>query len=437
MRSTHVPVVCLVMAAVLGAGAPAEGWPGATGTSGSPPRIVVWKNDGPLPLPVGEEVPVGSMHLPQGSWAVFAKLGVIVTQSTGNNGKIRCRLVAGADADRSAHTLYDPSATDSRLVLGLEIAHRFSAPGGGTARLTCRATVEDVEASFVRLAAIRAGRLTTIALGSGTSTTTGQGSPIVVAARRRGAVPVPSGAFGSMATIHLSHGGWAIFAKLDVDRSSGTSPSVLNCRLAAGGDFDQVELGVGSAPPPPDRPIPLMGMVHTFDDQQGGPVELRCRRSGAPLEASFIRLTAIKAGRLTNDPIGPAAATTTGSGVPRIVSGYLNGPEPVPASDQFSRIARLHVTGGSWLVLAKAYVGRDRGTGEDFVDCRLFAGGDRDEVNLYLNDRQDVAFHLHHAFPPEGGVVTMACRSLHGNGGNDVRFVRITAVRAGTLTVAN
>src|SRR5438093_2436094 len=96
VRLIHTLVVPVVVLAVSGIGPPADGWVDAKRTTAAQPRMVVWENDGPVPVPVGNARNIGSLHLAAGSWAVFAKLGVIVTQSSGNNGVIRCRLRLGA-----------------------------------------------------------------------------------------------------------------------------------------------------------------------------------------------------------------------------------------------------------------------------------------------------------------------------------------------------
>lgn len=406
------------------------GQAGAVESAGQPPHIIVLEKDGPVPIPVGRSGWIASLELPRGRWAILAKLNPVMVDFS-DTGFVRCRLEAGSDEDRTEHTIFDISTTQSRLVLGLQIVHNFPRPGGGAARLRCESSVQEVEARFIRITAVKAGRLTRIDLGSGTRTTNGDGIPEIVFASRDEPVPVRAGEFGRVAGIDLPHGSWVVFAKLDVARTSGTA-SELTCRLSAGADVDQIELGIGRFPPPPDRPIAMLNVAHTFESANGGTVALRCRRSGAPVEASFVRLTAIRAGHLTEVPVSSAA----GHDVPRMVYGQLDGPVPVPASSEYGAVARLRLPRGSWLVLAKASVGRDPGTGEDFVDCRLVARDDRDEVNLYTNDREAVAFQLPHTFQSEwGGAAVMRCRSLHANEDNDVRFIRFTAIRAGTLSI--
>ena len=434
-----------LVVALLGSVTTAPGQALAADPAGQMPHVIVLEKDGPVPLPVGQSGSIATMHLPRGRWAILAKLNPVMTGYAGL-GFVRCSLVAGGDVDRSEHTIYSPDATASRLVLGLQISHVFWRTVGGTARLRCESSIEEVEARFIRITAVKAGRLTRIDLGSGTRTTNGSGVPEVVSAWRNEPVPVRAEEFGRVARVHLPHGSWVVFAKLDVARSTGgdqiPTTSDLTCRLAAGADFDKIELRVGHGPPPEDRPIPLLNVVHTFESANGGPVAVLCKRVGAPLDASFVHLTAIRAGRLVEMPL----RSTEGGGIPRIVSGRRDGPVPLPVSDEYIAVARLRLPRGSWLVLAKAYVGRDIGAGEDYIRCRLVAGDDRDEVNLYTNDREGVAFHLPHRFTSDGGgAVVMRCRSgppadplpsrLLGDSGNDVRFIRFTAIRAGTLSV--
>src|SRR5205085_11338338 len=88
----------------------------------------------------------------------------------------------------------------------------------------------------------------------------------------------------------------------------------------------------------------------------------------------------VKAARLTNHPIG-SSGTTTGSGIPRIVSGYDDGPVSISQGSLYS-IGSMHLGGGARTIVAKAWI--DETVGYATVRCRLLAGRAADEVNIIL-----------------------------------------------------
>jgi len=138
----------------------------------------------------------------------------------------------------------------------------------------------------------------------------------------------------------------------------------------------------------------------------------------------------------------PAAAGRPAPPIPEVVSGFDDGPIDIAGGSTFATLGRLHVGRGLWVVVAKAFV-EDSVAGANIVDCRLVAGlhQDRTSVFPYTN--------LGSGLMPEPAVMAVATRIANMNGANlhvdcasgasdgdfKARSLKITAVRAGRLTV--
>src|SRR5438067_7044424 len=121
------------------------------------------------------------------------------------------------------------------------------------------------------------------------------------------------------------------------------------CRLGDGSHFTDVEIRLAPAHFVPDR---LDGALDVAP--LSGPVTLRCRSDGATgdVQARHIRITLIRPGTLIKVNMSSGTRTTTGSGIPDIVHGFLFGPVPVPGASALGTVARLHVGRGRWAALA-------------------------------------------------------------------------------------
>jgi hypothetical protein len=105
-----------------------------------------------------------------------------------------------------------------------------------------------------------------------------------------GPVPLPA-SMGTLTSLSLPQAGkYVIWGKLYV--ASGAASVV--CQLVAGGDYDESAV-LGST-----QPLTLsLNVVHDFSG--AGSADLRCRTvGGAGGAASFIKITAIRVGNLTN-----------------------------------------------------------------------------------------------------------------------------------------
>jgi|SRR5215470_3259686 len=99
----------------------------------------------------------------------------------------------------------------------------------------------------------------------------------------------------TIARLGLPKGSWVVFAKADVSTASG--PVQLHCRLKAGGSSDhtdpELESGAAGAF---DENIAL-NVAHKF--AHAGAALLSCNSSGVVVDVISVKMTAIKAGKLS------------------------------------------------------------------------------------------------------------------------------------------
>jgi hypothetical protein len=121
-------------------------------------------------------------------------------------------------------------------------------------------------------------------------------SPVIKTGFKNGPVTVTSSSAKTVASMSLTKGTWEIFAKAWLH--GGPSAVVVSCVLAAGGDFDNasaaLETGGGTA----YVESIAMNVAHHFG--AAGSVKLQCTTFGVPVSVNYIKITAIKAGTLTN-----------------------------------------------------------------------------------------------------------------------------------------
>jgi hypothetical protein len=139
-------------------------------------------DDGPLELPrfiIGEEIPqIAKLDLPAGNYAIFAKLVVTAKQHEELPVTVKeftqCNLSAGNDFDNSGALLEveddRPIVTvdNDRVVLSLEVVHRFAEPGEAVLRCSKGAFAGDspMEVRNLKIIAVEAGSISNVFLGS-------------------------------------------------------------------------------------------------------------------------------------------------------------------------------------------------------------------------------------------------------------------------------
>jgi hypothetical protein len=125
--------------------------------------------DGPVDVPsvpsvTQAEATIGTLAVPGGKYAIFAKLYVdAVSTVQPNESVVTCRLEAGTDFDESMTHMF---ATPWRAAISLQVVHAF--PSAGSAVVKCR---DDLPASdagqvyrFLKITAIKQASISSVAL---------------------------------------------------------------------------------------------------------------------------------------------------------------------------------------------------------------------------------------------------------------------------------
>jgi len=144
-------------------------------------KIIAGFNDGPLELPrfvIGEEIPqIAKLDLPAGNYAIFAKLVVTAKQQEEQVVTVKefaqCNLSAGNDFDNSSALLEveddRPIAAidNDRVVLSLEVVHRFAEPGEAILRCSKGVFAGDspMQVHSLKIIAMESGNISNVFLG--------------------------------------------------------------------------------------------------------------------------------------------------------------------------------------------------------------------------------------------------------------------------------
>jgi hypothetical protein len=176
----------------------------------------------------------------------------------------------------------------------------------GSAQLKSNAVVAAKIASNAVVAAKIAGNAVSSAKIAGNAVTTAKvaDGSLVAADFKAGELPETNGfarflngpivvplASATLATLTIPQAGdYMIWGKAYLTGAA----NAVDCRLQAGGDFDETQ-----AAPAVGAPAGLAFIVtHTFTD--AGSVTLQCNANGAGTNANFIKISAIKLAKVTN-----------------------------------------------------------------------------------------------------------------------------------------
>lgn len=407
------------------------------------PTVVTGVKAGPVSI-TAQRRTVASLALPAGGWFVTASAHLRARDGTlSDHLGVDCRLGVGGVTDVAHAT---PTAKDywgSRVSLSLTAVGRLTSPG--SARLSCAGEVDGAVAiRDIRLVAMKAGRLTTRTTSPG-GTTSGSGKPRIISIRAGTVHDVPlDGSLWSVGSLYLPRGRWWVTAKAVAqgDLSSSPTNGSYRCRLDAGGDFDELEFGLTAQGSAGDAVSLGLQVVHSFS--LPGVADLVC--GGTPsfsqtFSVARIVITAVKAGRLTNRWLG-GGGTTSGTGSPRVISGWHNGPYPVAQGGSFQTLASMSLPAGRWSALAKLWIETD-GIPADAVDrlavCRIAFGSRSDGGSIHYggNANHDWSSPMVMTLTwssAEPGPVELQCRRDTGHTGTiRTYFYKVTAIRLGWL----
>ena len=424
-RSPNRPMVALAIAvlSLLSVG-------GIASASGDPPVVAAFR-DGPVSIHGGGTFgTVLSLNVPKGRWLVSARAGV--TSASSPDRTATCRLEAGSDRDTVQARNGDLGFTGGSTVLSLIVAHEFGSAGHARLRCTSNGATGADHVSDLRVSALKVGTLTRIVIGRSASTS-GSGSPRVVSAARDASRTVPGDdIYHAIASIPVPSGSWVVLGKAQV-RSGSSGDSVVDCELFAGSDIDDALLSViGSA----DRAPVGLTTEHHFT--AAGHASIACR-STASFHVSSVRLAAVGAGTLTRTALG-GATHSSGSAPPRVVYGFTDGPVAVPGGGALSSVGSVTLPAGNWTVRATLFLDDFEGVplATTNVKCQLTLGADTDQVvvefdpSLGVPDLPITLQDVHHF--SSDGVASVDCGHKGSIGTVHAHFLRIVAIRAGSLT---
>jgi hypothetical protein len=123
-----------------------------------PSAFATFRDSFDLVTGANQSVPVASLAVPAGRYAIFAKLYTGVPIS-GLSETIRCRLAAGADFDNS---IVNHDALIAAVPLSLQVVHEFASDG--TIDLSCGHifTTGHTALGFIKITAIRVASLSNV-----------------------------------------------------------------------------------------------------------------------------------------------------------------------------------------------------------------------------------------------------------------------------------
>lgn len=400
--------------AVLGAGAP---------------KVISGGKTGEVRIPSPKARTLARLALPRGNWLVTAKALLSEVSGSGSHFGVDCRLKVGSGSDRISAAPGHASEGGNMVPMLLTAAGRLGS--AGKARLSCVGEIPGVRISDIRINAMRVGRLTTRGIAPA-GMTSGSGKPRVISGKRSLDEVNGDGSFHSVATLPLPKGAWWIVAK--AVGSGSNSNGVFTCRIVAGGDFDEVSFGLRPRFGHSDT-VPLaLQVVHRFGS--AGVAHLECLGPD-DFDLADIVITAVKAGKLTNRFMGNGSSGTTGSGWPRVISGWQNGNLTVPVGLTYQTIASMPLPKGKWMILGKLWYAAQSVPSDYFrTVCRIALKSGKD-VNVleYTNNPtrtaplvMSLARKIKHP-----ATLKLQCVRWPGGGTSDGYFAKLTALKAGSL----
>jgi hypothetical protein len=260
-----------------------------------------------------------------------------------------------------------------------------------------------------------------------------------VTAHTTAPVDVPgSNTLGSVASVQLPEGPWFVMADLWAHDTASTTR--VDCDLSMGSDTDQSVVGLGASGAERDREPMGLSVVHAIAATVTVKLECDSGDAAGDVTANDIRITAIKAGKLSNLRYG-GSTTSAGTGIPIISSVRRDGAVGVKGANggpfTFAKVASYSLVAGKWALVATAWLRNFTAPDGTVVQCKLVAGSSRDtaHVTLPLSIGSVDGFELAtvHTFS-SSGTVTLLCGDSASTSQVEIQFIKITAIKAGTLS---
>jgi hypothetical protein len=138
-----------------------------------------------------------------------------------------------------------------------------------------------------------------------------------------------------------------------------------------------------------------------------------------------------------------SGATAARSQGPTVISGWKDGPVSMPPFGSPLLMASLQVPSGRWIAWAKLFVAYNEADGSSIVTCLLKSSGASGETNRGVvkvanpdwipPSKQPLSLTTPGVFGRGGGSFRVECGSQGGLGGVTAHWIKIVAMRVGTL----
>jgi hypothetical protein len=327
------------------------------------------------PVVVGESAgQIAALEVGTGTWLAWATLSIVlpgaavpvrpsatcVFQARAGDGSVE-------DSHRLLATTWDYGDVTGSQTVDLDGVVSATLGAGGTLRIACRATVADVVATRIRIAALAVPSVDRHAWSTAKSPVADSDADAVLLTNTRGRALPESGATATVGAVILPAGRWWMHASADIVEETRNGAIITNgtrCRLV---------LGSGSSVS--DTWIVFRGRkMHANDlawPASGSGADrtarLRCHTttSSDASAVANVRLAAVRAGRLTRISAAEGETVASGRGEPAVIHavGASDATVVGVSSTPWTTVVSVPVPAGTWL--AKATFGAARGDGAD------------------------------------------------------------------------
>jgi hypothetical protein len=409
--------------------------PAAMASSPSVPDVRIGERASAVTIRTQAWTKLGRLPLPAGRWVVMATFSLRNTTSFVAAG--RCTLRYGGRTHRIEISPIGLNAprTETLVTAG-------AGDSASPALLRCINdepwTQDALEATSVRIVALRAGRLQLRNLDAGTGTSTGNRRHGVRAIVGSYLGPGDAGGFNNLSTIttmSLPAGEWLLLGVASVENRVANLRTA-RCLMRTSRDDDESQAMLNDTG--------SLGSVATLPFAMGfragspSQLSLACAVNGSSgdVRVTRARLLGIRTGKLTTRVLGGDGSFTHGtSGAgPRTIVGTREGPVGLPAST-FRQVGRMKLAAGPWLGFGKGWLRSVSETG--IASCQTRVGGSTAVGNVSMTgaspQREAPVAGLAADTQVIAGPMTLRCRGTGIDDGIEARSLVLAALRAGKV----
>lgn len=407
--------------------------PVAGASARTKPRIFVAHRAAPVGLPVGSWAQIGSLKLPEGRWALLATLTLENTSASGI--EAACQLKLGT-AEFVLQVF--PMIFGGPVPITLMTAGR--SPGGSRAVVRCVAYGSPLvmEARDLEILAIRAGKVTTVDMSDGSSSTVGRSNDgvRVVSGLLDGARTAGNPGYDTVAQLPVPAGEWVYLLSANAASQTGVTGSV-ECRLLAEGDFDVGQVRLEKQGFTGASQGLTLAVAHSSTSAMVAKLSCWSEVGANDVAIGDTQVLALRAGRLTNRGGGGEWTLGVPENGPRMLVGWDNGPDPIGKA--MSTVGSLDLPSGAWAGFAKTWAQRTSGLTADASCVVRFAGSPagRTTAGLLATGVGNAATdHTLASAAASDSATSLVARCAGGPAAGDVssRFLKMVAIRGASVT---